>query len=90
MGEIKYPTLASMAKKFMSSPATTVPWVRIISNARNTITNKWLRLTPESGKVMIFLCANFKKIKYSTHTMYGVHTVKEQEFALYYRYQETG
>ena len=58
-GSIKYPTLAQIAKRILSIPATSAPSERVFSVAGITIANKRARLLPDTASALIFLHQNW-------------------------------
>lgn len=56
----KFPLLASLARKYLSIPASSTPSERVFSTAGNIISAKRSCLTPKHANVLIFLYQNRK------------------------------
>jgi hypothetical protein len=59
-----FPTLAILAKKYLCTPATSAPVERLFSRAGLTITEKRNRLADDIAADLIFLNANWEKLKF--------------------------
>ena len=56
--EIRFPSLAKLARRYLCVPATSVSAERIFSIAGLVISNKRSNLTPENADMLIFLSKN--------------------------------
>lgn len=56
--EVRFPTLALLAKKYLSVPATSIPSERLFSVAGNIVTKKRASLTSEHVDILTFLHCN--------------------------------
>ena len=57
--EIKFPSLASLAKKYLVPQATSVPAERLFSTAGNILTKKRNKLSPDHLNKLIFINKNY-------------------------------
>jgi hAT family C-terminal dimerisation region len=54
----RFPVLASMARKYLGAPPSSVPSERLFSAAGGVITDQRSRLLPENAEMLIFLKYN--------------------------------
>lgn len=61
----RFPTLAKMARRYLSAPCSSVESERLFSSASNVVTDARNRLTPEHAEMLLFIKKNlpltFKK-----------------------------
>jgi hypothetical protein len=55
-----YPRIATLARKYLCIPATSIPSERVFSTAGNVIAEKRNRLSPEHASAIIYLHENAK------------------------------
>jgi uncharacterized membrane-anchored protein YhcB (DUF1043 family) len=56
----RYPRVATLARKYLCIPATSVPSEQLFSHAGDTITKKRNSLKPENAELLVFVGDNYK------------------------------